>query len=50
LPAHILLGSDAFHYARRAEEARISKADEWKAISFATDFDAAPELPALPHN
>jgi len=50
LPAHILLGSDAFHYARRAEEARISKADEWKAISFATDFDADPELPALPHN
>ena len=50
LPAHILLGSDAFLYARQAEEARMSKADEWKGISFATDFDAAAELPALPHN
>ena len=49
LPAHILLGSDAFFYARQAEEDRTSKADEWKAISFATDFDAALELPALPH-
>ena len=50
LPAHILLGSDAFLYARQAEEARSSKAEEWKAISFATDFNAASELPAVPHN
>jgi NAD(P)-dependent dehydrogenase (short-subunit alcohol dehydrogenase family) len=48
LPPHILLGSDAFRYARKAEQARAADADRWQAVSSAVDVDAAGPIPALP--
>ena len=35
---HILLGSDAFQFARQAEQARTVDADCWQAVSVSTDF------------
>ncbi|MDB5562580.1 MAG: family NAD(P)-dependent oxidoreductase, partial [Hyphomicrobiales bacterium] len=48
LPPHILLGSDAFQYARQAEQARAAEADRWQAVSVSTDMDAAGAVPPLP--
>lgn len=48
LPPHILLGSDAFQYARQAEQARAADADRWQAVSVSIDRDAAGPLPRLP--
>jgi NAD(P)-dependent dehydrogenase (short-subunit alcohol dehydrogenase family) len=47
LPAHLLLGSDAIHYAGQAEAARAADAERWREISVSTDFDAPAPLPAL---
>lgn len=38
LPAHLLLGSDALHYAGEADKARAASGEAWRAISAATDF------------
>ena len=46
LPAHLLLGSDAVHYAGEAEASRAAEAAQWKAISISTDADASGPLPA----
>jgi NAD(P)-dependent dehydrogenase (short-subunit alcohol dehydrogenase family) len=46
LPAHLLLGSDAVHFAGQAEAARAADADRWREISASTDVDT-PALPAL---
>lgn len=48
LPPHILLGSDAFQYARQAEQARAADADRWRAVSSSIDIDAAGPIPPLP--
>ena len=47
LPAHLLLGSDAVQYARRAEDKRASDATEWLDISVSTDAEGVQEQPAL---
>src|SRR5262249_50714488 len=48
VPAHILLGSDAFHYALQAEQARAADARRWEAVSVSTDMNAEAPVPALP--
>jgi NAD(P)-dependent dehydrogenase (short-subunit alcohol dehydrogenase family) len=48
LPPHILLGSDAFQLAQRAEQARAAAAERWKAVSTSIDMDAPGPIPALP--
>ncbi|RDK06697.1 SDR family NAD(P)-dependent oxidoreductase [Cupriavidus lacunae] len=48
LPPHILLGSDAFQFARQAELARAADADRWQAVSVSTDVDAVGPIPAFP--
>jgi len=48
VPPHILLGSDAFQFARQAEQTRAAEADRWQAVSVSTDFDAAGPIPAFP--
>ena len=41
LPRHLLLGSDALHVYRQAEDLRQREAAEWAEISASTDFDGA---------
>lgn len=48
VPPHILLGSDAFHFARQAEQARAADADRWQAVSVSTDVGAIGSIPTLP--
>jgi len=48
LPAHLLLGSDAIHYAGEAEAARAAEAERWRQISVLIDINASESLPALP--
>jgi NAD(P)-dependent dehydrogenase (short-subunit alcohol dehydrogenase family) len=48
LPAHLLLGSDAIHYAGQAEAARSADAEMWREISIAIDVHSSVSLPALP--
>ena len=47
LPAHLLLGSDAVHYAREAEAKRAADAERWREVSVSTDFTSAAALPGL---
>jgi NAD(P)-dependent dehydrogenase (short-subunit alcohol dehydrogenase family) len=47
LPAHLLLGSDAIHYAGQAEAARAADAERWRDISVSIDVNAAASLPTL---
>jgi NAD(P)-dependent dehydrogenase (short-subunit alcohol dehydrogenase family) len=47
LPAHLLLGSDAVHFARLAEEKRESDAKAWRDISVSTDAENVQDLPDL---
>jgi NAD(P)-dependent dehydrogenase (short-subunit alcohol dehydrogenase family) len=47
LPAHLLLGSDAVHYAGQAEATRAADAERWREISISTDVNARGSLPAL---
>jgi NAD(P)-dependent dehydrogenase (short-subunit alcohol dehydrogenase family) len=47
LPAHLLLGSDAVHFAGQAEATRVADAERWREISVSTDVDARGQLPAL---
>jgi NAD(P)-dependent dehydrogenase (short-subunit alcohol dehydrogenase family) len=39
LPTHLLLGSDAVHYARLAEDKRASDAKSWLEVSTSTDVE-----------
>jgi NAD(P)-dependent dehydrogenase (short-subunit alcohol dehydrogenase family) len=48
LPPHILLGSDAFQYARQAEQARAAAADRWHDFSVSIDMDTAGPIPGVP--
>ena len=47
LPAHLLLGSDAIHFAGQAEAARAAEADRWREFSASTDVDKPGALPTL---
>jgi NAD(P)-dependent dehydrogenase (short-subunit alcohol dehydrogenase family) len=44
LPPHLLLGSDALHYAAQAEAKRAADAEHWRPISVSTDFNAAERI------
>jgi NAD(P)-dependent dehydrogenase (short-subunit alcohol dehydrogenase family) len=48
LPPHILLGSDAFQGALRADAARNAAAERWKAVSAWTDVASDGPLPDFP--
>ena len=48
LPAHLLLGSDALHFAGEGDKARAAAAEAWRAVSAAIDFSAPTPLPAFP--
>ena len=47
LPAHLLLGSDAIHYAGEAEAVRAVEAERWRQISVLIDINGPESLPAL---
>jgi len=47
LPAHLLLGSDAFQFAGQAEATRAADAERWRETSVSTDVKASGALPAL---
>jgi NAD(P)-dependent dehydrogenase (short-subunit alcohol dehydrogenase family) len=47
LPAHLLLGSDAVHFAGQAEATRAADAERWREVSVSTDVNALASLPAL---
>ncbi|MCP2085885.1 UNVERIFIED_ORG: NAD(P)-dependent dehydrogenase (short-subunit alcohol dehydrogenase family) [Paraburkholderia sediminicola] len=48
LPPHLLLGSDALHFAGEGDKARAAEAEAWRAVSAATDFAAPTPLPEFP--
>src|SRR5215470_6947816 len=48
LPAHLLLGTDAIHYAEQTEAARGAEAERWRQISVLIDINGKESLPALP--
>jgi len=47
-PAHLLLGSDALHYAGQTEAARAASDQRWRTVSVSTDYSAPAELPEFP--
>jgi hypothetical protein len=47
-PPHLLLGSDAAHFAGEADAAREASGKLWRSVSVATDFAAAGPIPAFP--
>lgn len=47
-PPHLLLGSDAVHFAGQADAAREADGKLWQAVSVATDFAATGPIPAFP--
>jgi NAD(P)-dependent dehydrogenase (short-subunit alcohol dehydrogenase family) len=47
-PMHLLLGSDAVHFAGLADAARKASGELWHCVSVATDFAAAAPIPAFP--
>jgi len=47
-PLHLLMGSDAVHYAGLADAARAADGERWRAVSESTDFAHAGPPPAFP--
>jgi NAD(P)-dependent dehydrogenase (short-subunit alcohol dehydrogenase family) len=47
-PVHLLLGSDALHYAGLVEADRDAAAERWGAVSRAVDMTAPAALPVFP--
>jgi NAD(P)-dependent dehydrogenase (short-subunit alcohol dehydrogenase family) len=47
-PAHLLVGSDAVHFAGQADADREASGKLWRSVSVATDFAASGPIPALP--
>jgi hypothetical protein len=47
-PQHLILGSDAVHFAGGADAAREASGKLWRAVSLATDFAATGPIPAFP--
>jgi hypothetical protein len=48
LPAHLLLGGDALHFASQAEAARNAAGERWREITLSTGFESEGDIPALP--
>lgn len=48
LPPHILLGSDAFDFARQVEAHRTEQMNQWEDVSRSIDFDVEYPIPDLP--
>ncbi|HEY1608447.1 MAG TPA: oxidoreductase [Paraburkholderia sp.] len=48
LPLHLLMGSDAVHYAGEADAARATEGARWRAVSESTDYAHGGPLPAFP--
>jgi NAD(P)-dependent dehydrogenase (short-subunit alcohol dehydrogenase family) len=47
-PLHLLLGSDAVHYAGLTDADRAATGEQWKAVSVSTDVAATGPIPAMP--
>ena len=47
LPAHILLGSDAYHYVGEAVRRRRQEEEQWKEVTESADFENKASLPEL---
>ena len=47
-PPHLLLGSDAVHFAGEGDAAREASGKLWRAVSLSTDFAATGPIPAFP--
>jgi hypothetical protein len=47
-PAHLLLGSDAVHFAGQADADREASGKLWQPVSLATDFVATGPIPEFP--
>jgi len=47
-PPHLLLGSDAVHFAGEADKVRETSGKLWRPVSLATDFAADGPIPAFP--
>jgi NAD(P)-dependent dehydrogenase (short-subunit alcohol dehydrogenase family) len=47
-PPHLLLGSDAVHFAGEADSAREAAGKLWRPVSMATDFAAPGPIPGFP--
>lgn len=47
-PAHLLLGSDAVHYASMAEAARAEADSRWREVSLSTDLSRNDPVPPFP--
>jgi NAD(P)-dependent dehydrogenase (short-subunit alcohol dehydrogenase family) len=47
LPPHLLIGSDAVHFAAEAEKARAAEAEHWQEISLSTDVASSTALPPM---
>lgn len=47
LPAHLLLGNDAFRFAAQATATRAEEAERWREVTESTDVDASRALPDL---
>ena len=47
-PMHLLLGSDAVHFAGLADAAREASGKAWQPVSLSTDFAATGPLPPFP--
>jgi NAD(P)-dependent dehydrogenase (short-subunit alcohol dehydrogenase family) len=47
-PAHLLLGSDAVHFAGLADADREASGQLWRSVSVATDFAASAPIPEFP--
>lgn len=48
LPPHIVLGSDALHMVRQAEQARAEATARWESVSNSIDMTAEGPIPPLP--
>jgi NAD(P)-dependent dehydrogenase (short-subunit alcohol dehydrogenase family) len=47
LPAHILLGSDAYHFAEEAGKRRRQDDEQWKEVSESADFENNAPVPEI---
>jgi hypothetical protein len=47
LPAHLLIGSDAVHFAAEAERTREAEAVRWREVSLSTDVASSAALPEM---
>jgi hypothetical protein len=47
-PVHLLLGSDALHFAGLTESARAEADLRWREVTLSTDYSAPARLPEFP--